>query len=90
MLGLKVGSYWPGNAAQGLAAHGSVVLLLDPETGRLMAVVETRRREGRSDLEAMKDGLKAVLCSPAFLYMVEPDAAAVKERALLFDIFQTY
>jgi ornithine cyclodeaminase len=41
VLGLKVGSYWPGNEAKGLAAHGSVVLLLDPETGRLMAVVDT-------------------------------------------------
>jgi hypothetical protein len=52
------------------------------EIDRLMAVVETRRKLGKSDFEAMKDGLKAVLCSPAFLYMVEPDAAALKERAL--------
>lgn len=39
-VGLKVGGYWPGNDAKGLPRHQSAILLLDPETGRLMAVVE--------------------------------------------------
>ena len=30
-LGLKVGSYWPGNRE--LPAHGSTTILLDPDTG---------------------------------------------------------
>jgi ornithine cyclodeaminase len=39
VVGLKVGSYWPGNRARGLAAHASTVLLLDPETGYAKALV---------------------------------------------------
>jgi ornithine cyclodeaminase len=37
---IKIGSYWPGNEAHGLSNHGSTVVLLDPETGRVAAVVE--------------------------------------------------
>lgn len=38
--GVKIGSYWPGNDALGLARHGSVVIVLDQGTGRVAAVVE--------------------------------------------------
>ncbi|MFI5916219.1 ornithine cyclodeaminase family protein [Dactylosporangium sp. NPDC051541] len=38
--GVKIGSYWPGNDALGLARHGSVVIVLDQRTGRVAAVVE--------------------------------------------------
>lgn len=38
--GLKVGSYWPGNPARGLPAHGSTTLLLDDRTGFPIALVE--------------------------------------------------
>lgn len=44
----------------------------DDEVDRLMAVWEARRREGRTEFEALKDAFKAALCSPAFLYQVEP------------------
>ncbi|MDO8541281.1 MAG: DUF1592 domain-containing protein [Opitutaceae bacterium] len=54
----------------------------DDEVDRLFAVVEDRRKQGRNDFEAMKDGLKAALCSPAFLYLVEPEALGATERAL--------
>jgi cytochrome c553/PAS domain-containing protein len=43
------------------------------EVDRLMAVVAQRRAQGRDDFGALRDGLKAALCSPAFLYLVEPD-----------------
>ncbi|HKU17057.1 MAG TPA: ornithine cyclodeaminase family protein [Steroidobacteraceae bacterium] len=46
IVGLKVGSYWPGNASLGLAPHGSSILLLDPRTGRLAALVEASRLNG--------------------------------------------
>lgn len=46
VLGLKVGSYWPNNHAKGLPAHGSSTFLLDPDTGRLMAVLEASRING--------------------------------------------
>jgi hypothetical protein len=52
------------------------------EVDRLMAVVETRRRQGKAPFEAMKDGLKTALCSPAFLYLVEPEATPDKDRLL--------
>lgn len=39
-VGLKVGGYWPGNDAHGLPRHQSAILLLDPASGRLMAVIE--------------------------------------------------
>jgi hypothetical protein len=52
------------------------------EIDRLMAVVDKRRQQGRTPFEAMKDGLKAALCSPAFLYLVEPETGAAAERGL--------
>ena len=41
------------------------------EVDRLMQVVDARVEQGHSPFEAMKDGLKAALCSPAFLYLEE-------------------
>lgn len=41
------------------------------EVDRIMAVIAARRQSGRSPLEAWGDGLKASLCSPAFLYLEE-------------------
>ena len=46
IVGLKVGSYWPGNAAKDLPRHASSVFLLDPATGRLAAVVEASELNG--------------------------------------------
>jgi hypothetical protein len=46
------------------------------EIDRLVAIVEQRRADGRTPFEAFKDGLKAVLCSPEFLFLVEPAPAA--------------
>ena len=39
VLGLKAGGYWPGNAARGLTNHQSTVMLFDPDSGRLSALV---------------------------------------------------
>ena len=54
----------------------------DDEVDRLMAVVEARRKQGKGDFDAFKDGLKATLCSPAFLYLVEPERGAGVPPAL--------
>ena len=57
-VGLKVGSYWPGNRARGLAAHASTTLLLDPDTGYPEALVAashlTCLRTAASDAVAVK------------------------------------
>jgi len=39
LLGVKVGGYWPHNAAQGTPNHQSTVLLVDPDSGAPVAVV---------------------------------------------------
>jgi alanine dehydrogenase len=39
LLGLKIGGYWPGNAARGMARHQSTVVLTDPESGAPIALV---------------------------------------------------
>ena len=36
---------------------------------RILSVIKSRREAGRSPIEAYADGLKAALCSPAFLYL---------------------
>jgi len=40
LAGAKLGSFWTGNPARGLARHNSTIVLLDPQTGRLGAVIE--------------------------------------------------
>jgi ornithine cyclodeaminase len=40
LAGVKIGSYWPGNADRGLPRHNSLVLLFDQDNGRIGAVVE--------------------------------------------------
>lgn len=52
------------------------------EVDRLMEVVAGRRQQGKSAFDAMKDGLKAALCSPAFLYLVDPEIVPANDRAL--------
>ena len=39
MVGFKCGTYWAGNFDKGQPAHGSTILLLDPETGFPKALV---------------------------------------------------
>lgn len=55
--------------------------VLDQEVDRLMTLVETRRKAGQTPIAALKDGLKAVLCSPAFLYLAEPETKGEKLTA---------
>lgn len=40
LVGWKAGRYWPSNAAIKMPCHVSTIFLLDPETGRLDAVIE--------------------------------------------------
>jgi ornithine cyclodeaminase len=39
LLGVKAGGYWPHNSSKALANHQSSVLLFDPDTGRLSAII---------------------------------------------------
>ena len=51
---------------------------------RLMRLIDVRRQAGVGDLEAYADALKAVLCSPSFLYLDEQtdDAGRLTPHAL--------
>lgn len=41
----------------------------DAEVDRITRLIRRRQKEGRSAIEAYGDGLKAILCSPGFLYL---------------------
>jgi len=50
------------------------------EVDRLMQIVATREAVGRTPREACNDALKAVLCSPSFLYLAEPGSKSLFRR----------
>jgi hypothetical protein len=52
------------------------------EIDRLLRLITLRRESGRSPLEAYRDGLCAVLCSPGFLYLDEPGDTQLSAYAL--------
>ncbi len=52
------------------------------EIERLLKLVAARREAGRAPLEAYADGLKAVLCSPSFLYLEEGPSERLSSYAL--------
>ena len=51
------------------------------ELDRIMQIIRHQQAQ-RSDVEAYSDGLKTVLCSPAFLYLEEPTAAGLSPTGL--------
>lgn len=54
----------------------------DEELDRILNVIAIRRKAGRTPLQAYGDGLKAVLCSPNFLYLQQADDKQLKSYAL--------
>lgn len=56
----------------------------EDEVNRLMRVVDARIKAGHTPFDAMKDGLKAALCSPAFLYVAKAEAKNEKLSAHAF------
>lgn len=52
------------------------------DVDRVMEVIRSRNASGRSPLEAYGDGLKAVLCSPHFLFLEEPGESELSPYAL--------
>ncbi len=87
-----LGNQWDGSEAIGqdeirqrLAAFMSRAYrrpATEADVDRIMQVVQTREHSGRSQVEAFADGLKAVLCSPSFLYLAEPDQQELSSHAL--------
>ncbi len=47
-----------------------------------MQVITTRQAAGREPLAALADGMKAILCSPSFLYLEEPGDDGLTSTAL--------
>ncbi|MCC9601985.1 DUF1592 domain-containing protein [Stieleria sp. JC731] len=57
----------------------------DDEVDRLLAIYQSRRDQGRSLVDAIKDSYKAALCSPSFLYFhpeCEPGTDRLQQHAL--------
>ena len=54
----------------------------DQEVQRIVNLIVQRHKDGRTQLEAFGDGLKAVLCSPCFLYLDEGDSGTLSPYAL--------
>ncbi|MEO0416331.1 MAG: DUF1592 domain-containing protein, partial [Verrucomicrobiota bacterium] len=52
------------------------------EVDRIMKVMENRVAQGIDPFQAYKDGLKAALCSPAFLYLEEPGKEQIDDFAI--------
>ena len=68
MVGFKCGTYWAGNQDKGLPAHGSTILLLDPETGFPQALVSASYLNGYRTAAA-----DAVAVS----FLARPDATVI-------------
>jgi len=68
LLGMKIGTYWPGNVAKGLESHGSTTFLLDDATGFPRAVV------GASHLTALRT---AAADAVAIRRLAKADAAVL-------------
>ena len=54
----------------------------EEDVDRVLEIVAARQQAGRSSLEAYGDGLKAVLCSPHFLYLAKSDQDRLPAHAL--------
>ncbi|TWT55406.1 hypothetical protein KOR42_27920 [Thalassoglobus neptunius] len=54
----------------------------DEEIARIVDVIDARSQPGRSNIEALSDGLKTVLCSPNFLYLDEGEEGELSAYAL--------
>lgn len=65
-LGVKSGGYWPGNSQQGLSNHQSSVMLFDPDTGKLRALV------GGNYLTAIRTAASSAV---SIHYLARQDAA---------------
>lgn len=65
LLGLKIGGYWPGNTALGMARHQSTVVLTNPRTGQPTALV------GGNLLTALRTAAAAALSIDV---LARPDA----------------
>ena len=65
VLGVKAGGYWPGNMARGLTNHQSTVILFDPDTGQVSAMV------GGNLLTALRTAAAAAV---SIRHLARPDA----------------
>jgi Protein of unknown function (DUF1592)/Protein of unknown function (DUF1588)/Protein of unknown function (DUF1595)/Protein of unknown function (DUF1585)/Protein of unknown function (DUF1587) len=52
------------------------------EVDRLVQFERRRQSDGRTAREALQDTFKAILCSPAFLYLIEPTSANAATKTL--------
>lgn len=70
IVGIKTGTYWPGNMELGLPNHGTTTLLLDPETGFPLALINARTLNGLRTAAANAVATDALARSDAKVLLV--------------------
>jgi len=85
LVGLKIGTYWPDNHASGQPNHGSTTLLLDPETGYPMALINATKLNGyrTAAANAVATDLLANPAARTLLVVGSGHQAEYEVRALL-------
>ncbi|MET3052037.1 ornithine cyclodeaminase family protein [Pseudomonas alkylphenolica] len=71
VMGIKVSSFFPANPRRGLAAINGAVLLLDPETGRLQAMLDS------GALTALRTAAMSALVTDRLCPMTQPTLAVL-------------
>jgi ornithine cyclodeaminase len=71
VMGIKVSSFYPANPCQGLPAINGAVLLLDPETGRLQAMLDS------GALTALRTAAMSALATDRLCWLAQPQLAVL-------------
>jgi ornithine cyclodeaminase len=71
VLGIKISSFFPANTGRGLAAVNGAVLLVDPETGLLQAMLDS------AALTALRTAVMSALATDRLCSLASPNLAVV-------------
>jgi alanine dehydrogenase len=87
-LGLKVAGYWPHNRARGLDNHQATVLLVEPETGLLRAVIDGNLITAIRTSAAGAVGLRSLARSDARAALIIGAGVQAEAQARALDWWQ--
>jgi alanine dehydrogenase len=87
-LGLKVAGYWPHNRARGLDNHQATVLLVEPETGVLRAIIDGNLITAIRTSAAGAVGLRSLARSDARAALIIGAGVQAEAQARALDWWQ--